>query len=74
VAGDSTRAVFVMGASVDDALAGVYAEAATYAVVSIVTFLVVVALGWFISGRLLWPIVISIETDRHLTYSISKTG
>jgi two-component system OmpR family sensor kinase len=73
VAGDSTRAVFVMGASVDDALAGVYSQATTFALVSVITFLVVVALGWFISGRLLWPIVILTRTAERIT-SRSRSG
>jgi two-component system OmpR family sensor kinase len=67
VAGDKTKAVFVMGASVDQALAGVYSQARTFAVVSLITFLVVVVLGWFISGRLLWPIVLLTRTAERIT-------
>jgi two-component system OmpR family sensor kinase len=67
VAGDPTRAVFVMAASIDDALTGVYSQAATFALVSLITFLVVLALGWFISGRLLWPIVILTRTAERIT-------
>jgi two-component system OmpR family sensor kinase len=67
VAGDPTRAVFVMGSSVDQALASVYSQATTFAIVSLVTFLTVVALGWFISGRLLWPIVVLTRTAERIT-------
>ena len=67
VAGDPTRAVFVMGASVDHALAPVYSQATTYALVSLLTFFVVVSLGWFVSGRLLWPIVVLTRTAERIT-------
>lgn len=67
VAGDSTTAVFVMGASVDQALSGVFSQARTFALVALVTLLIVAALGWFASGRLLLPIAVLTRTAERIT-------
>lgn len=67
IAGDPTTAVFVMGASVDQALSGVFSQARTFALVGLVTMLIVIALGWFVSGRLLLPIALLTRTAERIT-------